>query len=77
MRYDARALSDDPFMRTVERHNDSVVIELTREDLAILANAVNEICNGPEAIEEQEFRTRIGVSRQEAVALLDALYGLS
>ena len=64
-------------MRTVERHNDSVVIELTREDLAILANAVNEICNGPEAIEEREFRTRIGVSRQEAVALLDALYGLS
>lgn len=34
-----------------------------------LANALNEILNGPEAIEDWEFQTRVGVNRDEAKRL--------
>jgi hypothetical protein len=60
-------------MRLMEKSDDSFAIELTRDELRILANAVNEVCNGPEAIEGPEFDTRMGATREEAEALLDAL----
>ena len=44
---------------------------LSREDLRILHQALNEILNGPEAIEEWEFETRMGAKRDQAAALLD------
>jgi hypothetical protein len=51
-------------------------VELTRQESTILSNAINEVCNGPDAIEEWEFGTRMGASRQEAEALLNALHDL-
>jgi hypothetical protein len=46
-------------------------IIVTREEAAILAQALNEICGGPESIDEVEFHSRIGIEKVEAVKLLD------
>ena len=61
-------------MRVVENDGDMATIELSRHEVTILTNAINEICNGPEAIEDPEFGTRMGASRQEAQALLAAFH---
>jgi len=39
----------------------------------ILVNALNEILHGPDAIEEWEFPSRIGVDRSEALDLFRRL----
>jgi hypothetical protein len=41
----------------------------TREELVVLNNALNEICNGL-SISDDEFETRIGYSREVARKLL-------
>lgn len=43
---------------------------LSRDDLGLINNALNEILHGPEAIEDWEFSTRVGASRAEAADLL-------
>jgi hypothetical protein len=63
-------------MRVIEKNRDVAAIELTEHELTILSNAINEVCNGPEAIDDWEFGARIGASRQEAEALLEALHGV-
>ena len=42
-----------------------------------MANAINEVCHGPEAIHESELGTRIGASREEAQALLRDMEAVS
>ena len=64
-------------MRVIRRSDDATTVELTNVERLIVSNALNEICNGAEAIEDWEFATRIGASRQEAEALLDALNELT
>jgi hypothetical protein len=41
----------------------------TREELAIINNALNEVCNGL-SFQEEEFQTRLGFSREHARKLL-------
>jgi hypothetical protein len=60
-------------MRLLERDAGAATLELTREEFRILTQALNEICHGPDAIEDWEFHPRIGVQRAEAKALLDEL----
>jgi hypothetical protein len=48
-------------------------VDWTRSELATLAQALNEVLNGPEAIEDWEFQTRVGVDRDEAKRLLHRL----
>ena len=60
------AKNDTPRPRTVE---------LTDAELVILNNALNEVCNGVD-IEDAEFQTRLGVTRDEARALLLKISGL-
>lgn len=38
-------------------------VELTADDLRAINNALNEVCHGPEAVEDPEFQTRMGVDR--------------
>ncbi len=64
-------------MKIIEERADAAVVELTKNELAIVSNAINDICHGPEAIEEWEFSTRVGASRTEAQALLQCLRELS
>jgi len=53
--------------------NGLVTAELTDGDVRMLSQALNEVLHGPEAIEEWEFQTRMGVTREEAKNLLDSL----
>ena len=64
-------------MKIIEERADAAVVELTKNELVIVSNAINEICHGPEAIEDWEFSTRVGASRAEAKALLQRLNELS
>jgi len=45
-------------------------VQLTKKELTTLTNALNEVINGPEAIEAWEFSTRMGVEPSEAEQLL-------
>jgi hypothetical protein len=46
---------------------------LTDLDWAALQNALNAVLNGPQAIEDWEFQTRMGVTRAEATDLQNRL----
>ena len=45
-------------------------IEFSKDELGIINNALNEVLNGPDAIEDWEFGTRMGADREEALTLL-------
>jgi hypothetical protein len=59
--------SDDIIMTPIKITPRSFVLELSREELEILNNALNEVCNGIDLV---EFETRIGCSREYLQALL-------
>lgn len=50
----------------------SVRLVLDGDELALIANALNEVCNGLD-IEDVEFFTRLGADRDEARGLLAEL----
>jgi hypothetical protein len=60
-------------VKVVGEDESSVMLELTRDELLAIGNALNEVCHGPDAIEEWEFSLRMGVTREEAKATLAAL----
>jgi hypothetical protein len=45
-------------------------VKLSSEELTIIGNALNEVCNG---LDVSEFATRIGVDRNEAMRLLKTI----
>lgn len=45
-------------------------MDLSRDELVWINNALAEVLGGPEAIEDWEFHTRIGGERDEVRALL-------
>jgi hypothetical protein len=49
-----------------------MVIEATREDVRILSQALNELCNGVR-IAEWEFNSRMGATKDEVRAILNTL----
>lgn len=53
---------------------DALTLRLQRGELATLNNALNEILNGPDAIPEWEFHTRVGSQRSDALELLRAIH---
>ena len=50
-------------------------LTLSKDELLILNNALNEVCNGIE-IDEFEFSARIGAQREQAQALLRRITAL-
>ena len=58
-------------MRIIETPGGEPTIALEREELRVLRQALNEVCNGPDAIEAWEFHPRMGVEKREGIALLD------
>ncbi|HEY8695181.1 MAG TPA: hypothetical protein VIR57_20825 [Chloroflexota bacterium] len=48
----------------------TATVELSQQELVIIVNALNEVCNG---FEITEFSTRIGADRQAAERLLAAV----
>lgn len=61
-------------MDVVQITSDTAQITLSRAELIVLNNALNEICNG---IDVFEFRARIGVTREEATLLLTRISSLT
>lgn len=46
-----------------------ITVELTRAELVVVNNALNEVCNGVD-FDDTEFQTRLGVTRNEARTVL-------
>jgi hypothetical protein len=60
----------------LERHTDkSVTVTLTPDEVVILNNALNEVCNGVD-IDDDEFQNRLGHSRANVRKLLQEVSGL-
>ncbi len=57
-------------MNVQEVTSTGVVVTLTSNDLMIMCNALNEVCNGLDIL---EFATRMGVNKEEALALMKTL----
>ncbi|MEK7583328.1 MAG: hypothetical protein AAB483_02925 [Patescibacteria group bacterium] len=64
-------------MEVIENNANNNIIKLTKNELVMVNNALNEILRGPDAIEEWEFHTRIGATREEAEKLFDMIKALS
>lgn len=58
-------------MKIEALENDEFSLHCSREELAILNNALNNI---PEAVDEVEYTTLIGATKEEADALLDIIH---
>lgn len=50
-----------------------MVFKFSDEELVAVANALNEVLHGSYAIEDWEFQTRVGVTRDAAKRLLQRL----
>ncbi len=48
-----------------------VRVDLSRDELVAVNNALNEVLNGPNALGHHEFHAGVGVTRDEAEQLLD------
>lgn len=57
-------------MRVVDTSDEGATIEFSRAELVLLANALNETL---EAIDAEEFDTRVGASTADAQALQERL----
>ena len=55
--------------------NDRMLVELTADELSIINNALNEVCNGIDL--EGEFDTRMGCTVEEAGAVLAKIRALA
>jgi len=52
-----------------------MLVELTADELGIINNALNEVCNGIDL--EGEFDTRMGCTVEEARAVLAKIHALA
>jgi len=52
-----------------------IKVELAKDELAIINNALNEVCNGIDL--GGEFQTRVGCTVEEARELLDKMHALA
>jgi hypothetical protein len=64
---------DPQWVDSTEVDARQVVIAATRDELALIANSLNESL---EAVEDWEFQTRLGESREAACALGSQINGL-
>ena len=54
-------------MRTLNASSGETTIVVNRDELRLISNALNEVCN---ALDVQEFSTRLGADLEAARALL-------
>jgi len=57
-------------MKVLDVTNGHFDIRLTRDELVMANNAINEICNTPTFIPDWEFQTRLGHTRDRMNELL-------
>jgi hypothetical protein len=63
-------------MNTVKLGRRRATVELDEDEVMLLNNALNEVCNGVH-ISDAEFATRLGGDRAETRRLLDRIHELS
>jgi len=56
-------------MKVTATAGDKFDIQLTKEELGLIGNAINEVCNGVH-IPDWEFQSPLGHTKDEARALL-------
>ncbi|MGI8712633.1 MAG: hypothetical protein ACR2NR_05490 [Solirubrobacteraceae bacterium] len=59
-------------VKLLSEDGDEAVVRLSRQELTLLNNALNEVCNGV-AIDDFEFATRLGVGREQAREVLQSI----
>jgi hypothetical protein len=59
-------------MIVLEQNANFADVRLSAHELTLIGSALNEICNGVD-IADFEFQARVGVTRQEARNLLEAV----
>lgn len=57
-------------MEIIKKTKEAADIQLSIDELNTLKNALNEICN---ILSENEFKVRIGVPREEVMALSNSI----
>jgi hypothetical protein len=57
-------------MRLIDLSADLVTLEITKQELEIISNSINEVCHG---IDIEEFETRIGYPRDRLRVLLSQI----
>ncbi len=60
-------------MRLIAQAQGTTTLQLTNRELVAVSNALNEVCHGPDAIDDCEFQARMGVEPSEVKALLHGL----
>lgn len=60
-------------MEIIKISSKTADIRLSNSELNTLINALNEVCN---AVYASEFKTRMGVSREETIALSESIIRL-
>ena len=51
-----------------------MTLDFNTDELRAINNALNEVLHGPDAIEDPEFETRMGVTRAEAEQMLERIH---
>ena len=62
-------------MQPIRVSSDGLYVRLSTEELVLLSNALNEVCDGV-GLDDGEFHARLGSERPVAHELLDAIHGL-
>ena len=57
-------------MNAIKINKDKIILEISKDELGVLSNALNEVCNG---IEVWEFDTRMGIKIDNARVMLESL----
>ncbi len=57
-------------VKVIESSPVAVTVTLTRDELMIINNALNEVCHGVDLDHDGEFASRVGATRSEAQTLL-------
>lgn len=60
-------------MRVTRSDRETALMEFTYDELLILNNALNEVCNG---LDFSELATRMGAQRQQVESLLAQVHSL-
>ena len=63
-------------MKLLNRSSKTITIELDQAEMILLNNSLNEILNGMNAIEPDEFNARLGGTHPEAENLLQDFQAL-
>jgi hypothetical protein len=57
-------------MKVTSKDSGEISIQLTKDELLLINNALAEICGGPSNVDAEEFHPRLGVEKRTAELLL-------